>query len=99
MTTNADLLTAEARALERAIAEGVHVFPMSPQEWVATTTVEGRSYLLNVTRHNVRCNCPAGRYGRICKHAAQVRHVRSLMLPPRPTGHATRRSALTPAAR
>lgn len=107
--TNAKLLTAEARALERAITEsvsasprGVHVHPINPLTWVATTTA-GRSYLLKVSRHNVRCDCPAGCYGRVCKHAALVRHARSIMLPPRPggavnTGRAARRAALTPSA-
>jgi hypothetical protein len=77
--TNADLLAADLRALARAKKQRVQVFPITPTTWVATNA--GHSYLLEVTSHNVYCTCTAARYGRVCKHAALVRHVRAVMLP------------------
>jgi len=69
-----------ARAFDRAKAERLIAFPNADGTWSCksyTLTVDNPQRLAAVT-----CNCPAGRAGRICKHASCVIFARKHGLRP-----------------
>ena len=76
-----------ARAVTRAVAEGVQVRQINASgAWVATSGTQANvAYLLEIVGGVVRsCSCPAGEFGDpCCKHAARF-YLDAGMLDPEP---------------
>ncbi len=66
----------ESKALLRAMAEGLVALQIGPTRWaVSSGSKPGTAYVLDVYQGGkvVRCGCPGGLSGKVCKHAALVR--------------------------
>jgi hypothetical protein len=64
--------TPDAKALERAIAQGITARRTSPRCWMVSASGGRGEDEVIVDGAAMRCYCRAGLHGRACKHAALV---------------------------
>ena len=69
--TTAQGTTVDARALERAIDQGLKARRISPRCWRVTSASSPGEYEVCLEAA-IRCQCRAGINGRSCKHVALV---------------------------
>lgn len=64
-----------AKALARAIAEGITVRPVSATGWIATNPTNGSEYYVYESAYGrtLACACKAGENDKYCKHRAATR--------------------------
>ncbi len=63
----------DAKALERAIAQGITARRTSPRCWMVSASSGRGAYEVIVDGAAITCRCTAGLHNRPCKHAALVR--------------------------
>lgn len=70
---------AEWKALDRALYEEISLKQLDDGRLVASSySTPSQVYVLHGKYPDWRCECPAGRYGRMCKHLALARAVHRL---------------------
>lgn len=69
-------------AAERAAAAGIRVTPTFPGEFEATSGSDpAKRYRVTIDGDEIRCDCTAGSFGRICAHKGALAALWGIVRP------------------